>query len=102
MNKLKEFRLEGIPVFHVIQLLVKLLLHVEGSYQTNSRLASSIFIGGVWLILIGQFSPSALTLAGLVFLGGWVAWASSIPFHSPEDLEMAGKTAKRNPSMLWR
>jgi len=38
-------------MFHVIQLLLKLLLQVEGELPDNSRLVGSVFIGGVWLIL---------------------------------------------------
>jgi len=37
-----------------MQLLLKLLLKIEGQLPDNPRLAGSVFIGGMWLPLIAK------------------------------------------------
>ncbi len=83
-------------MFHLLQLLLKLLLQVEGELPDNSRLASSIFIGGVWLILIAEIFPRQLgPWRDWCFWGGWIcAGLAAFLIHSQEDLEMAAKAAE--------
>lgn len=53
-------------MIHLIQLLLQLLLRVDGELPDNSRLAGSLFIGGVWLLLIAKLFPRQL--------GPWLDW----------------------------
>lgn len=59
-------------MFHLIQLLLKLLLQVEGDLPDNSRLVGSILIGGAWLILVAELFPDPLGVWRDWFL--WVGW----------------------------
>jgi hypothetical protein len=60
-------------MFHLVQLLVRLLLKVEGELPDNSRLVGSIFIGGIWPILVADLFPRQLGPWREWFLwGGWL------------------------------
>jgi hypothetical protein len=91
-------------VFHVIQLLLKLLLQVEGELPDNSRLASSIFIGGAWLILIAEIVPRQLgPWRDWCFWGGWICVGlAAFLFIRRKIWKWLGRQPKRNPSMLWK
>jgi len=60
-------------VLHLIQLLLNLLLKVEGELPDNSRLVGSIFIGGMWLLLIAKLFPQQLG-----YCMDWCLWAGWI------------------------
>ena len=59
-------------MFHLIQLLLNLLLKVDRELPDNSRLTGSIFIAGVWLVLIAELFPGQLGLwRDWCYWGGW-------------------------------
>jgi hypothetical protein len=79
-------------VFHLLQLLLKILLKAEGEPSDNSRLASSFFIGGAWLLLVTQLFPIGLALARVVPLGRMdLCGSCDIHVRSQEDTELAGE-----------
>jgi hypothetical protein len=60
-------------VFHLFQLLVKLLLHLERDIQDNTKLVGSLLIGGLWLLLLAEIFPVSLGIWRDWFVwGGWI------------------------------
>jgi len=53
-------------MFDLLQIFVKIILHVDESLRDNTRLVGSILICGAWLILMAILFP--------VRLGEWRAW----------------------------
>jgi hypothetical protein len=53
-------------VWHVFQILISVILKLEGRQQDNSRVVGSLLIAGIWLLLIAKF------VAGLAEL--WRDW----------------------------
>lgn len=86
-------------MFHLIQLLLKLLLQVEGDLPDNSRLVGSILIGGAWLILVAELFPDPLGVWRDWFL--WVRLvcrrACVISSVAKASLEVPGGSAETEP-----
>jgi hypothetical protein len=91
-------------VFHLIQLLLNLLLKIEGELPDNSRLAGSILIGGVWFILVAELFPRQLgPWRDWCFWGGWIyVGLSAFLFIRRKIWKWQGRQAKRNPSTLLK
>jgi len=60
-------------VFHLIRLLLKLLLKIEGEFPDNARLAGGIFIGGMWLLLMPGYFLNSLG-------SGWIGASGQVGF----------------------
>jgi hypothetical protein len=59
-------------VWHVFQLLLNIILKLEGKQQDNSRLLGSLFIGGIWLLLVANFAQGLTALwRDWLGIGGW-------------------------------
>lgn len=60
-------------MIHLIQLLVKLLLHAERDIKDNTKLVGSLAIAGLWLLLLAELFPAQLGL-----WRDWFDWAGWI------------------------
>jgi fatty acid desaturase len=81
---------------------LNLLLKIEGDLPDNSRLTSSIFIGGVWLILIAAFFPQQLGLwREWCVWGGWICVGlAAFLFVRRKIWKWRGKPPKRGSSAI--
>jgi hypothetical protein len=91
-------------VFHLLQLLLKILLKAEGELPENSRLASSFFIGGAWLLLVTQLFPHQLgPWREWCLWAGWICVGlATFMFVRRKIRNWQGKGTKRRSSMLSR
>jgi hypothetical protein len=91
-------------VFHFLQLLLKLVLKVDEELPDNSRLASSILIGGAWLILIAELFRRQLGLwRDWCFWGGWICVVFALFLFLRRLIwKWQGKQPKRSHSMMWK
>lgn len=60
-------------MFHLLQLLVKLVLNLERDLQDNTKLVGSFLIGGLWLLLLAAIFAAQLGIWEEWFIwGGWI------------------------------
>ena len=91
-------------MFHLIQILLKLLLKVDSELPDNSRLTGSIFIAGVWLILIAELFPQQLgPWRDWCYWGGWIGVGLALfLLLRRKTRKWQGKQPGRSPSALPR
>ena len=89
-------------MWHVFQLLLNVILKLEGKQQDNSRLVGSLFIGGVWLLLVANFVTGLAALwRDWLRIGGWFLLGLGAYMYLRRKLWRwkAERTAARNISI---
>jgi len=91
-------------VFHLIQLLLNLLLKIDGDLPDNSRLAGTIFIGGLWLLLIAKIFPQQLGRwpDGCLWVGWICVGLATFMVVRRKMRNWQGKDRKSNASAILR
>ncbi len=90
------------PVWHLLQLLLNVILKLEGRQQDNSRLVGSLIIAGIWLLLVANFVPALTTLwRDWLRIGGWFLLALAVYMYLRRKFWRckAERAAARNTSI---
>lgn len=73
-------------MFHLLQLLVKLVLNLERDLQDNTKLVGSLLIGGLWLLLLAAIFPAQLGIWREWFIwGGWILVGLAAFLFCPQE-----------------
>ncbi|MGB2591318.1 MAG: hypothetical protein WA853_04885 [Candidatus Acidiferrum sp.] len=87
-------------MIHLIQFLLKLVLNAEQGLQDNTKLVGSLFLGGVWLLLLTAIFPEIFGSwrEGFYWAGWILVGVAAFLFLRRKIWEKQGrrKSAKRN------